>query len=125
MCSSLRDKHKRSKRNTDSTDATDLFFHGFFFCCLGLYAPRRMDFHGFSFRLRQSSAVRRNKIRNESKTKKIREKIKSVASVLSVIHFERVLMSPKAHEQCIIIIHNDKTMRLQIQQALSGRQYRA
>ena len=29
MCSSLCDDHKRSKRITDSTDATDLFFHGF------------------------------------------------------------------------------------------------
>ena len=28
MCSSPRDDHKRSKRITDSTDATDLFFHG-------------------------------------------------------------------------------------------------
>ena len=31
---------------------------------------------------------------------KIREKIKSVASVLSVIHFERVRKSPKALEHC-------------------------
>ena len=49
MCSSLRDDHKRSKRITDSTDATDLFFHGFLFDAFGLCALRRMDFYGFSF----------------------------------------------------------------------------
>ena len=31
LCSSLHDDHKRSKRNTDSMDATDLFIHGFLF----------------------------------------------------------------------------------------------
>ena len=31
----IRDEHKRSKRNTDSTDATDLFFHGSSFYCIG------------------------------------------------------------------------------------------
>ena len=70
MCSSLRDDHKCSKRITDNTDATDLFFHGFLFDAFGLCALRRMDFYGFSLRLRQSRAVRRNEIRNESKTKR-------------------------------------------------------
>ena len=47
------------KGNTDSTDATDLFFHGFFiFYCLGFHAPvGRFDFYGFSLRLEESSAV--------------------------------------------------------------------
>ena len=44
MCSSLRDDHKRSKRITDSTDATDLFFHGFLCDAFGLCAPLA---HGF------------------------------------------------------------------------------
>ena len=44
MCSSLRDDHKRSKRNTDNTDATDLFFHGFLFDVFGLCALRRIGF---------------------------------------------------------------------------------
>ena len=70
MCSSLRDDHKRSKKITDSTDATDLFFHGFLFDAFGLCAPRRMDFYGFPLRLRQSGAVRRNEIRYKSKTKR-------------------------------------------------------
>ena len=64
MWSSLRDDHKRSKRITDSTDATDLFFHGFLSCCLGLCAPRRIDLYGFSLRLRQSSAEKHQWINN-------------------------------------------------------------
>ncbi len=43
------DDHKRSKRITDSTDATDLFFHGFLFDVLGLCATiGRKDFIEFS-----------------------------------------------------------------------------
>ena len=44
MCSSLRDDHKCSKRITDNTDVTDLFFHGFLFDVFGLCALRRIGF---------------------------------------------------------------------------------
>ena len=38
-----------SKSITDNTDATDLFFHGFFMCVVGFSAPAgRNDCHGLS-----------------------------------------------------------------------------
>ena len=45
MCSSLCDDHKRSKRITDNTDATDLFFHGFFILSFRIMCAKA---HGFS-----------------------------------------------------------------------------
>ena len=45
MCSSLCDDHKRSKRITDITDATDLFFHGFFILSFRIMCAKA---HGFS-----------------------------------------------------------------------------
>ena len=57
------------KEDTDSTDATDLFFHGFLFDAFGLCAPLAHGFLRIFLRLRQSSAVRRKEIRNKSKSK--------------------------------------------------------
>ena len=95
MCSSLRDDHKCSKRITDNTDATDQFFHGFLFDVFGLFALRRI---GFIRIIPSLEAIPRRTGAMKSVTnprlKEIREKIKSVASVLSVIDFERVRKSP-------------------------------
>ena len=58
------------KEITDSTDATDLFFHGFYYVVPDFVRHWRMDLYGFSLRLRQSRAVRRNEIPEKSKTKR-------------------------------------------------------
>ena len=103
----------RSKSITDNSDATDLFFTDFFIWLslfLDFYAPvRRFDFYGFllhcgvytDFLCSGQSAPYGRKYNPKYiqdqvnlRIKKIREKIKSVASELSVSHFERVRTEP-------------------------------
>ena len=79
-----------SKSITDNADATDLFFHGFLLCCwISLRLSGAMIVTDYLL-LEESCAVQaqiqseRNPLQYTRPNKEIREKIKSVASVLSV-----------------------------------------
>ena len=101
----------RSKSITDNPDATDLFFTDFCFY-VDWYAPlRRFDFYGFPLLyglsadylllgyIQRRTGARKNPEKKQDQVylriRKSVKKIKSVASVLSVSHFERMCTEPQ------------------------------
>ena len=79
-----------SKSITDNADATDLFFHGFLLCCWISLRLRGAGIVTDYLLQEEPCAVQaqiqseRNPLQYTRPNKEIREKIKSVASVLSV-----------------------------------------
>ena len=98
------------KTITDNADATDLFFHGFLLCC---WISLRLSGAGIVtdyLLLEESCAVQaqiqseRNPISSGNvRLNEIREKIKSVASVIREL-FERVRTEPKAKEHNNVVL---------------------
>ena len=98
-----------SKSITDNADATDLFFHGFLLCCwISLRLSGAMIVTDYLL-LEESCAVQaqiqseRNPLQYTRPNKEIREKIKSVASVIREL-FERVRTEPKAKEHNNVVL---------------------
>ena len=110
----------RSKSITDNADATDLFFTDFVFMWIDMRLYGALIFTDFHYSMDYlriiscwgiSSAVRaQEKIRKKKQDqvylrfRKSVKKIKSVASVLSVSHFERVRTEPKAKEHYNVVL---------------------
>ena len=99
-----------SKSITDNADATDLFFHGFLLCCWISLRLRGAGIVTDYLLLEESCAVQaqiqseRNPISSGNvRLNEIREKIKSVASVIREL-FERVRTEPKAKEHNNVVL---------------------
>ena len=99
-----------SKSITDNADATDLFFHGFLLCC---WISLRLRSAGIvtDYLLQEESCAVQAQIQSERnpissgnvRLNEIREKIKSVASVIREL-FERVRTEPKANEHNNVVL---------------------